>query len=323
MTNHILTKIGLIVGTFLIGLMGILGIVDNRIDKKCANLGTTVPKVVAVFETSLASKITKTATSMTLVNGTDNAGNPLSGYMCFVIDEGSANEEFVCGNASSTSVTGMKRGIDPVNPGTEVDSLKHSHRRGASVKVTDYPQLGILTRIINGDDTFPNIISYETSSLSFTDDAQIITKKYADDLTYSGAPDASETVKGIVEQATLSELGSGVSSGDTTAPLFVPNQYFSKSSSATTIVPVTGSDGKLSSGFIDQTADYNWSGTHTFSGNNTFSGDNTFSGTATISHMFFDEKGFYDFGNGSDGDITISSNTTLTRDMYYNNLTVN
>jgi hypothetical protein len=31
----------------------------------------------------------------------------------------------------------------------------------------------------------------------------------------------------------------------------------------------------------------------------------------------------YSFGNGSDGDVTISSPTTLTRDMYYNNLTVN
>lgn len=28
-------------------------------------------------------------------------------------------------------------------------------------------------------------------------------------------------------------------------------------------------------------------------------------------------------GDGSDGDVTISSNTTLTRDMYYNNLTIN
>lgn len=29
------------------------------------------------------------------------------------------------------------------------------------------------------------------------------------------------------------------------------------------------------------------------------------------------------FGDGSDGDVTISSNTSLTRDMYYNNLTIN
>lgn len=34
-------------------------------------------------------------------------------------------------------------------------------------------------------------------------------------------------------------------------------------------------------------------------------------------------KTLVDFGDGSDGDVTISTPTTLTRDMYYNNLTVN
>ena len=35
------------------------------------------------------------------------------------------------------------------------------------------------------------------------------------------------------------------------------------------------------------------------------------------------KKSIFQFWDGSDGDVTISSNTTLTRDMYYNNLTVN
>lgn len=30
----------------------------------------------------------------------------------------------------------------------------------------------------------------------------------------------------------------------------------------------------------------------------------------------------YYFGDGSDGNVTITTNTTLTRDMYYNDLTV-
>ncbi len=33
--------------------------------------------------------------------------------------------------------------------------------------------------------------------------------------------------------------------------------------------------------------------------------------------------GLAGFGDGSDGDVTVSGNTTLTRDMFYNNLTVN
>ena len=40
-----------------------------------------------------------------------------------------------------------------------------------------------------------------------------------------------------------------------------------------------------------------------------------------ISNAFIRQN--FDFGDGSDGDVTISSPTTLTRDMFYNNLTVN
>ena len=29
------------------------------------------------------------------------------------------------------------------------------------------------------------------------------------------------------------------------------------------------------------------------------------------------------YGSGMDGNVTISANTTLTRDMHYNNLTIN
>ena len=29
------------------------------------------------------------------------------------------------------------------------------------------------------------------------------------------------------------------------------------------------------------------------------------------------------YGSGNDGNVTISTNTTLTRDMHYNNLTIN
>jgi len=42
------------------------------------NLGVEVPATVALFETSLASKITSSATSMTLVSGTMKYGRYLN-----------------------------------------------------------------------------------------------------------------------------------------------------------------------------------------------------------------------------------------------------
>jgi len=49
-------------------------------------------------------------------------------------------------------------------------------------------------------------------------------------------------------------------------------------------------------------------------------------GTPSSSNKYITEDTFgaiNNYGDGSDGDVTISSPTTLTRDMYYNNLTVN
>lgn len=42
-----------------------------------------------------------------------------------------------------------------------------------------------------------------------------------------------------------------------------------------------------------------------------------------VNKTYADSKAYLDYGDGSDGDVTISSPTTLTRDMYYNNLILN
>lgn len=45
-------------------------------------------------------------------------------------------------------------------------------------------------------------------------------------------------------------------------------------------------------------------------------------GIPSSTNPFITTQGLVNFGDGSDGDVTISSPTTLTRDMYYNNLVV-
>ena len=111
-----------------------------------------IPKVVALFETTLQTSITSTATSMTLVSGTDKAGNSLSGTFGFIIDEGTGDEEFVIGSVSGTAITSMTRGIDPIDGKTEVTALKKAHTIGATIKVTNYPVLAILQRILAGSE---------------------------------------------------------------------------------------------------------------------------------------------------------------------------
>lgn len=66
-------------------------------------------------------------------------------------------------------------------------------------------------------------------------------------------PNASETVAGLVELSTATEAAAGTSAGATGARLVPPNSLVNETSSATRIIPITGTDGKLSGGFTDFT----------------------------------------------------------------------
>lgn len=166
----------------VIGFLAVAGFYKN----KDANVGATIPVSVATFQTSLQSSISSSDTSMTLVSGTDKAGNTLSGYICFNIDEGTSIEEFVCGSVSGTAVTSMIRGISPVDGDLEVTALKKAHRRGASVKVTNYPSLAIISRILNGNETIPNALSY-ASGVGPTASSDLADKEYVLSVVSGGA----------------------------------------------------------------------------------------------------------------------------------------
>lgn len=153
-------------------------------------LGATnaIPSVIAFYEDNLISAITSSATSMTLTRGTDKVGTSLaSSTYAFVIDVGSAQEEMVVADCTGTTCTNMTRGLSPITGTTTVASLQFPHRRGASVKITDGPQLLILSRIINGVQTIPNKLSY-TSAPTFLNNTEIVSKGYVDALAFGSLP---------------------------------------------------------------------------------------------------------------------------------------
>jgi len=271
-----------IIAAIIILAVGFAGLFSysKKIEEK---MGATIPVVVAVWESTLASKMTVADTSATLVTGTTKSGSSLNGYICFTISGGKTDEEFVCGTASSTSVTGLIRGLDPVTVATTTALIKE-HRAGSNVKITDYPQLAIISRILNGDETVPNTLTYATDTASFTLNQQIINKRYVDSVATSGAAQANYQTSGLVRIATTSELVAGTAT-TTGITYLVPNAgFFNQTSSAKNICPVTNTSGKLSSGFIDQTAPYTWSGTTTFSAATTTITGNTSLANTTINN---------------------------------------
>lgn len=225
---------------FAVGL-GLLGREVYQIRQGQSELGATIPGVISWFETSLQSKITSTATSATLVTGTDKRGTTISGTLGFIFDEGTTSEEAVICTASGTALTSCTRGIDPQDGKTEVTALQYEHRRGASVKLTNYPILGILKRIANGQESFPNILYYdEAMSLTTASSSVLAHKGYVDSVVSAGASDASLTVKGLSELATVAQINAGTGMGDdTTARLFVNPSYLA-SSNYGLFLPTTG-----------------------------------------------------------------------------------
>lgn len=118
-----------------------------------SELGVRIPTVVALYTDSLATRLTNSGTSFTLVRGTDKQSRSLSGYYGFVMDEGSPSEEFFLATCTGTACTIVARGIDVQDGETEVSALKFEHRRGATVKMTDYPILTFLARVVNGQES--------------------------------------------------------------------------------------------------------------------------------------------------------------------------
>lgn len=237
-------------------------------------LGASLPSGVAVFETSLQSAITTSATSMTLAANSVQGGSTLSGFNCFTIDEGSAQAEYVCGTVSSTSVTGMTRGVDPVTATTTNATLQFAHRRGANIKITDFPLIQIMRNQLNGIESISNIMVYN-QNFTFASDTQIVSKKYVDGLAIAGAPDSSLTAKGILEKASGAEAASGAAdgSGNTTAPLALTASIATSTCDtvANSVLVSSSTTGKLGGKCVDTAYSYNYTGPQTFNATTTIS----------------------------------------------------
>jgi len=184
-----------------------------------------LPKVLANFETSLASKISNTATTGTLNTSTDADNTTLSGDYILTIDEGQSTEEHVLATLSGASITTMTRGLSRVDSATSKTSSpdnRHEHGRGASVKITNM-NLVLINRLINADDEFDadNIMKYDAAPSFTTASNELATVKFAEDQANAGAADASTVQKGLVEEATEAEIDADTAAGGTSARLFV------------------------------------------------------------------------------------------------------
>ena len=143
------------------------------------------PKIIADFETQLASAIAVSDTSFTLSSATDDDGVALpSGKYYFTIENGSSNKEYLVGTLSGSTVSSVST---VSRQGTETPGAARAHRIGSSVIISDF-------------------LTY---------------KNYMDEIALVSAPDADANTKGVVEEATTAEIDADTATGSTGAELFV------------------------------------------------------------------------------------------------------
>lgn len=183
-------------------------------------MSTLTGKILADFTTSLATALAVGGTSATLQSATDDDGVALvTGVYYFTIDGSNSSKEHIRCSLNGTALTSI---YSVSRQGVATSGVARAHRIGATVTLTDFAHIKIINDLINGttDLDSSNPLKYDGVA-TIADDAELATKKYVDDTALSGAPDASTTVKGVVEEATQAEVLSKTTAGGTSARLYV------------------------------------------------------------------------------------------------------
>lgn len=221
---------------------------------------TLSKNVIADFSTQLAVKMAVGATTGTLASATDSDSVALpTGVYFLTLDKNNSKKEYIKCTLTGTALTNIQsisrqgalttgcarehrvganviisdfaslNKINDVLTGvTNFDSATPLGYDGTASITTDNQfttkkYVDDSTVGISGDETIAGVKTFSSSPIvpTPTTDFQTATKKYADDLAIAGSPDASTTVKGIVEKATTAEIVAGTSTGSTGAELFV------------------------------------------------------------------------------------------------------
>lgn len=183
-------------------------------------MSTKLGTVLADFTTNLATALAVAGTSVTLQSATDDDGVALpSGRYFFTLDGSNSNKEHISCDLVGTALTNIKT---VTRQGVESAGVARAHRIGCTVSLTDFAHLLYINNLLAGTTNLNSLVplGYDGTA-SITTANQLATKAYVDSVAIAGAPNASTTVKGIVEMATQAEVLSKTATGGTGAVLAV------------------------------------------------------------------------------------------------------
>lgn len=160
----------------------------------------------------------------------------------FTLEPGTSRVEFgsftgITDNGNNTStLTGCVRGLDFVAPYTNVSANQRGHAGSTALIFSNSPGFYNNFAVKNNDESITGVWTYDQAaavprlSAAHTygvgEEEYLVTKRYADGLSFAGAPDGSTTQKGIFEEATLAEIIAGTATGGTGARLVINPSTF-------------------------------------------------------------------------------------------------
>lgn len=144
-------------------------------------MASKLTKVIANFESSLASKLAFGAVSGALTSVTDKNSVALpAGKYCMIVDRGTGDEEHLLfelsGNAISNIVSISRQGVQTVGV-----QNANGHRAGSKCYLTDFVNLKIIVDILQGNEALDasNPLKYDADP-TFNDSKQLVSKGYID-----------------------------------------------------------------------------------------------------------------------------------------------
>ena len=274
-------------------------------------------------------------------------------------------------NANGTATLTGVSNVLFVSPYTETSGTAMSHAGGVRFIITNtagfYNQFAAKgdDETITGTYTFtnPNYPRMDTATPAPTDNEQLATKKYVDDTAFAGAPNASTTIKGIIQLPSQAQVDAKTTTGSTGAALVVTPATQRSTLESDYVVDTGAADAYViapspaisayaagqifsfkaaNTNTTISTVNVNGVGAKTIKKQNgavdLAAGDIVVGQIVQIEYDGINFQmltpvgvtpataasvaAYFNAGDGSDGDVTIAGTTTLTRHMYYNNLTI-
>lgn len=153
-----------------------------------------IPKVPPIYQTQLAFELDPADTTATIATELLISGVALSGLVCFSVDIGQPNPEYMIGTLSGNTLTITLRNVDPLDPTTSIGAFTSVHRQGAIVKITDFATIQIMRNILSGLQAVQNPLMSTSPAVLSTD---IPNYGQLQALSIAGGLPASTSVMGL------------------------------------------------------------------------------------------------------------------------------